>query len=130
MSVERDIRFDLIARLCPNTTGAELRSVATEVSFQIHPHFLLFTLDSRLECLLSVLDGKWLQNATFSTLWRKLLDRAPSSLARKSLVISLWTSIERFSLCFLGRYTKCTIRSLVYHYLTFVICSRSKSQVV
>jgi len=31
MSVERDIRFDLIARLCPNTTGAELRSVATEV---------------------------------------------------------------------------------------------------
>lgn len=31
MNVERDIRFDLIARLCPNTTGAELRSVATEV---------------------------------------------------------------------------------------------------
>jgi 26S proteasome regulatory subunit T1 len=31
MSIERDIRFDLIARLCPNTTGAELRSVATEV---------------------------------------------------------------------------------------------------
>ncbi|KAL7416123.1 P-loop containing nucleoside triphosphate hydrolase protein [Mrakia frigida] len=30
MSVERDIRFELIARLCPNTTGAELRSVATE----------------------------------------------------------------------------------------------------
>ncbi|KAL1745455.1 hypothetical protein HDZ31DRAFT_63115 [Schizophyllum fasciatum] len=30
MSVERNIRFDLIARLCPNTTGAELRSVATE----------------------------------------------------------------------------------------------------
>ncbi|KAF9452806.1 26S proteasome subunit P45 [Macrolepiota fuliginosa MF-IS2] len=30
MSVERDIRFDLLARLCPNTTGAELRSVATE----------------------------------------------------------------------------------------------------
>jgi hypothetical protein len=32
MSVERGIRFDLIARLCPNTTGAELRSVATEVN--------------------------------------------------------------------------------------------------
>jgi ATP-dependent 26S proteasome regulatory subunit len=31
MSVERDIRFDLIAGLCPNTTGAELRSVTTEV---------------------------------------------------------------------------------------------------
>jgi 26S proteasome regulatory subunit T1 len=31
MSVERDIRFELLARLCPNTTGAELRSVCTEV---------------------------------------------------------------------------------------------------
>lgn len=30
MSVERSIRYDLIARLCPNSTGAELRSVCTE----------------------------------------------------------------------------------------------------
>ena len=30
MSVERNIRFELIARLCPNATGAELRSVCTE----------------------------------------------------------------------------------------------------
>ena len=30
MSCDRDIRFRLIARLCPNTTGAELRSVCTE----------------------------------------------------------------------------------------------------
>ena len=30
MSVERDIRYDLLARLCPNSTGAELRSVCTE----------------------------------------------------------------------------------------------------
>ena len=37
MSVERDIRFDLIARLCPNTTGAELRSVATEVCSDSYP---------------------------------------------------------------------------------------------
>ena len=44
MSVERDIRFDLIARLCPNTTGAELRSVATEVSFPARRvHLLLKT---------------------------------------------------------------------------------------
>ncbi|KAI9494837.1 hypothetical protein BDB00DRAFT_871109 [Zychaea mexicana] len=26
-SVERDFRYELIARLCPNATGAELRSV-------------------------------------------------------------------------------------------------------
>eukprot|EP00200_Dunaliella_tertiolecta_P000235 CAMPEP_0202365338 /NCGR_PEP_ID=MMETSP1126-20121109/16382_1 /ASSEMBLY_ACC=CAM_ASM_000457 /TAXON_ID=3047 /ORGANISM="Dunaliella tertiolecta, Strain CCMP1320" /LENGTH=431 /DNA_ID=CAMNT_0048960153 /DNA_START=29 /DNA_END=1324 /DNA_ORIENTATION=+ len=30
MSCERDIRFELLARLCPNATGADLRSVCTE----------------------------------------------------------------------------------------------------
>ncbi|WAR13739.1 PRS7-like protein [Mya arenaria] len=30
MSVEKDIRYELLARLCPNTTGAEIRSVCTE----------------------------------------------------------------------------------------------------
>ena len=30
MSVERGIRWELISRLCPNSTGAELRSVCTE----------------------------------------------------------------------------------------------------
>ncbi|ODV59003.1 proteasome regulatory particle base subunit RPT1 [Ascoidea rubescens DSM 1968] len=30
MSCERDIRWELISRLCPNSTGAELRSVCTE----------------------------------------------------------------------------------------------------
>lgn len=30
MSVERNIRYDLIARLCPNATGAELHSVTVE----------------------------------------------------------------------------------------------------
>eukprot|EP00656_Telonema_subtile_P033891 TRINITY_DN3796_c0_g3_i2.p1 TRINITY_DN3796_c0_g3~~TRINITY_DN3796_c0_g3_i2.p1 ORF type:complete len:423 (-),score=110.37 TRINITY_DN3796_c0_g3_i2:68-1336(-) len=29
MNIERGIRFELLARLCPNTTGAELRSVCT-----------------------------------------------------------------------------------------------------
>merc|ERR1711912_160738 len=30
MSVDKNIRYELIARLCPNSTGAELRSVCTE----------------------------------------------------------------------------------------------------
>ena len=30
LSVEKDIRYELLARLCPNTTGADLRSVCTE----------------------------------------------------------------------------------------------------
>merc|ERR1712194_422360 len=30
MAMDRDVRYELLARLCPNTTGAELRSVCTE----------------------------------------------------------------------------------------------------
>jgi len=30
MNCDRDVRFELVARLCPNTTGAELHSVCTE----------------------------------------------------------------------------------------------------
>eukprot|EP00811_Abedinium_folium_P033287 NODE_6261_length_1687_cov_8.855769.p1 GENE.NODE_6261_length_1687_cov_8.855769~~NODE_6261_length_1687_cov_8.855769.p1 ORF type:complete len:435 (-),score=178.61 NODE_6261_length_1687_cov_8.855769:283-1587(-) len=30
MSIDRDVRYELLARLCPNTTGAEIRSVCTE----------------------------------------------------------------------------------------------------
>lgn len=30
MSVDSNIRYELLARLCPNSTGAELRSVCTE----------------------------------------------------------------------------------------------------
>ena len=30
MNCERDIRFELLARLCPNNTGADIRSVCTE----------------------------------------------------------------------------------------------------
>ena len=30
MSMDKDIRFELIARLCPKTTGADIRSVCTE----------------------------------------------------------------------------------------------------
>jgi len=30
MSMEKNIRFELLARLCPNSTGADIRSVCTE----------------------------------------------------------------------------------------------------
>jgi 26S proteasome regulatory subunit T1 len=30
MNVDKGIRYELLARLCPSTTGAELRSVCTE----------------------------------------------------------------------------------------------------
>jgi len=30
IAFEKDIRFELVARMCPNTTGAEIRSICTE----------------------------------------------------------------------------------------------------
>jgi 26S proteasome regulatory subunit T1 len=30
MAFDKDIRFELVARLCPNATGADIRSVCTE----------------------------------------------------------------------------------------------------
>nr|GMC47635.1 26S proteasome regulatory subunit 7 [Ipomoea batatas] len=30
MNCERDIRFEVLARLCPNSTGADIRNVCTE----------------------------------------------------------------------------------------------------
>lgn len=30
MAFDKDIRFELIGRMCPNTTGADVRSVCTE----------------------------------------------------------------------------------------------------
>ncbi|KAL3227897.1 hypothetical protein MRX96_003844 [Rhipicephalus microplus] len=39
MSVERDIRFELLARLCPNSTGAEIRSVCTEAVIKSYAKF-------------------------------------------------------------------------------------------
>ena len=40
MNCDRGIRFELLARLCPNTTGAELRSVCTEVCMCYPIHYL------------------------------------------------------------------------------------------
>jgi 26S proteasome regulatory subunit T1 len=36
MAVERDIRYELLARLCPNATGAEIHSVCTEGGHVCH----------------------------------------------------------------------------------------------
>ena len=52
MSMEKNIRFELLARLCPNTTGAELRSVCTEAG--IGYIFMQGCLQSEQEGKLSV----------------------------------------------------------------------------
>merc|ERR1712139_229200 len=43
MSVERDIRYELLARLCPNSTGADIRSVCTEAG--------MYAIRARRKCI-------------------------------------------------------------------------------
>ena len=52
MSVDRDIRYELLARLCPNSTGAEIRSVCTEAGmFAIRARRKLATEKDFLEAI-------------------------------------------------------------------------------
>ncbi len=63
MSVERDIRFELLARLCPNTTGAELRSVCTEAGmYAIRARRKVATEKDFLDAINKVIKG----NSKFS----------------------------------------------------------------
>uniref|UniRef100_A0A1I7XMJ9 26S proteasome regulatory subunit 7 n=1 Tax=Heterorhabditis bacteriophora TaxID=37862 RepID=A0A1I7XMJ9_HETBA len=58
MSVERDIRYDLLARLCPNSTGAEIRSVCTEAGmFAIRARRKVATEKDFLEAINKVVKG-------------------------------------------------------------------------
>jgi len=58
MSVERDIRYELLARLCPNSTGAEIRSVCTEAGmFAIRSRRKVATEKDFLEAIQKVIKG-------------------------------------------------------------------------
>ncbi|KAI6241852.1 26S proteasome regulatory subunit 7 [Aphelenchoides fujianensis] len=58
MSVERDIRYDLLARLCPNCTGAEIRSVCTEAGmFAIRARRKMVTEKDFLDAIQKVIKG-------------------------------------------------------------------------
>ncbi|KAJ3328366.1 26S proteasome regulatory subunit 7 [Blyttiomyces sp. JEL0837] len=70
MSVERDIRYELLARLCPNATGAELRSVCTEAGmFAIRSRRKVATEKDFLEAVNKVIKSY----AKFSSTPRYLL---------------------------------------------------------
>ncbi|KAI6208866.1 26S proteasome regulatory subunit 7 [Aphelenchoides besseyi] len=58
MSIERDIRYDLLARLCPNCTGAEIRSVCTEAGmFAIRARRKMATEKDFLDAIQKVIKG-------------------------------------------------------------------------
>eukprot|EP00796_Vickermania_ingenoplastis_P010222 gene10222-7165_t len=65
LSCERDIRFELIARLCPNTTGADLRSVCTEAGmFAIRARRKTITEKDFLDSVNKVIKGQHKFSAT------------------------------------------------------------------
>lgn len=58
MSVERNIRYELLARLCPNSTGAEVRSVCTEAGmFAIRARRKVATEKDFLDAIQKVIKG-------------------------------------------------------------------------
>merc|ERR1711990_822993 len=58
MSCERDIRWELLARLCPNSTGAEVRSVCCEAGmFAIRARRKLVTERDMLDAINKVIKG-------------------------------------------------------------------------
>ncbi|CCW65552.1 unnamed protein product [Phytomonas sp. EM1] len=65
MSCAKGIRFELIARLCPNTTGADLRSVCTEAGmFAIRARRKTITERDFLEAVNKVIKGQHKFSAT------------------------------------------------------------------
>lgn len=64
MSCEKEIRWELISRLCPNSTGAELRSVCTEAGmFAIRARRKMATEKDFLKAVEKVIKG----NSKFSS---------------------------------------------------------------
>jgi len=58
MSMEKSVRFELLARLCPNATGAELRSVCTEAGmFAIRARRKMITEKDLLDAVEKVIKG-------------------------------------------------------------------------
>mmetsp|Transcript_15751 Transcript_15751/g.17778 ORF Transcript_15751/g.17778 Transcript_15751/m.17778 type:complete len:437 (-) Transcript_15751:68-1378(-) len=58
MNADKNIRFELLARLCPNTTGAELRSVCTEAGmFAIRARRKQITEKDLLDAIQKVIKG-------------------------------------------------------------------------
>jgi len=58
LNVEKNIRWELLARLCPNTTGAEIRSVCTEAGmFAIRARRKAITEKDLLDAIQKVIKG-------------------------------------------------------------------------
>jgi 26S proteasome regulatory subunit T1 len=58
MAFEKDIRYELIGRLCPNSTGADIRSVCTEAGmFAIRSRRKYITEKDLMDSIEKVIKG-------------------------------------------------------------------------
>ena len=58
MAFDKEIRYELVARLCPNATGADIRSVATEAGmFAIRARRKSITEKDLLDAIDKVIKG-------------------------------------------------------------------------
>ena len=58
MAFEKDIRYELIGRLCPNSTGADIRSVCTEAGmFAIRARRKYITEKDLMDSIEKVIKG-------------------------------------------------------------------------
>ena len=65
LACERGIRFELIARLCPNTTGADLRAVCTEAGmYTIRARRKMISEKDMLDAVNKVVKGQHKFSAT------------------------------------------------------------------
>ena len=90
MNCERDIRFELLARLCPNCTGADLRSVCTEAGmYAIRARRKQITEKDMLEAINKVIKGYAKFSATPKVCLLPPLspERAPTSRCLPSVVL-------------------------------------------
>lgn len=85
MNCDRDIRFELVARLCPNTTGAELHSVCTEAG--------MFAIRARRK---SVSEKDFLDSVNKVVKGYKKFSSTPKVSARTSVCcfVDLWHSLH------------------------------------
>lgn len=97
MSVERDIRYELIARLCPNATGAELRSVCTEAGmFAIRARRKVATEKDFLESVNKVIKGYQKFSSTPKVKYCLLIFSAKDSLV---IIIVSYVELVFFLSC-------------------------------
>ena len=89
MNCDRDIRFELLARLCPNCTGADLRSVCTEAGmYAIRARRKQITEKDMLEAINKVIKGYAKFSATPKVSGPLLCKAAFSSLPRACVAVS------------------------------------------